>query len=76
MRCVVSGDPPFMWWTISSKLPPGKTLALSVPDELRINIRLLQIRADLKRHGIRVSRTLQETVIIQRKRSEKDRHLN
>ena len=55
-------------------LQPG--LALSVPDEIRINTRLFQIRADLKRHGISVPRTLQEMRIGKRKRSKEDRHLN
>ncbi len=52
------------------------SLALSGLDETRINIRLLQIRASLKRHGIAVARTLKEMVISQRKRSEKAADLN
>ena len=52
------------------------SLALSGLDETRIHIRLLQIRASLKRHGIAVARTLKEMVISQRKRSEKAADLN
>jgi hypothetical protein len=56
------------------KLQPG--LALTGPDEIRINVRLLQIRANLKRYGISVARTLQEMLINQWKRPEKGRHLH
>jgi hypothetical protein len=57
------------------KLQPG--LALTGPDEIRINVRLLQIRANLKRYGISVARTPQEEMLInQWKRPEKGRHLH
>jgi hypothetical protein len=51
-------------------------LALSGLDETRITIRLLQIRASLKRHGICVPGTLQEIVISQRREPEKTPYIN
>ena len=53
-------------------------LRLSGLDETRITIRLLQIRAGLKCHGISVAWMLQrpEMVVTPRKGSEKDPHPN
>ena len=56
------------------RLLPG--LPLSGLNETRITIRLLQIRASLKSHGITVARTLQEMVITQQNKREKAAFLN
>ena len=53
------------------RLLPG--LPLSGLNETRITIRLLQIRASLKSHGITVARTLQEMVITQQNKSRESR---
>jgi hypothetical protein len=52
------------------------SLALTGPEGIRINVRLLQIRANLKRYGISVAGTLQETVVKQQNNSEKTAYLN
>ena len=54
------------------------SLPVSGLDETRITIRLLQVRAGLKCHGISVAWILErpEMIIRQRKRSEKDPHLD
>jgi hypothetical protein len=47
------------------------SMPLAGLDETRITLRLLQIRASLKRHGICVPRTWQEMAISQRNETEK-----